>query len=76
MASPGSWLLMPSFRIRVENPHHRDWLKMAFFAATITAGICVVLQHVHYSIDVFVAPFFAYTGWRLGTVAHERFGTQ
>jgi len=34
--------------------------EVLFLIAAIVVGICVLLQHVHYSIDVFVAPFFAY----------------
>lgn len=35
-------------------------LKTFFLVSAIVVGIGVLLQHVHYSIDVFVAPFFAY----------------
>ena len=35
-------------------------LKYIFAALTIIVGLCVLIQHVHYSIDVFAAPFFAY----------------
>ena len=31
-----------------------------FLIATVAVAISVLLQHVHYSIDVFCAPFFAY----------------
>ena len=34
--------------------------KAFFLIAAIVVGISVLLQHVHYSIDVFTAPFFAY----------------
>ena len=30
---------------------------------TVLVGIFVLLQHVHYSIDVFVAPFFAFIAY-------------
>ncbi|AFH50380.1 Hypothetical protein IALB_2677 [Ignavibacterium album JCM 16511] len=35
-------------------------LKKIFLLSTIGVAICVLLQHVHYSIDVFAALFFAY----------------
>jgi len=35
-------------------------LKYFFLTSTILVAISVLLQHVHYSIDVFSAPFFAY----------------
>lgn len=36
-------------------------LKYVFLSCTIAVGISVLLQHVHYSIDVLAAPFFAYS---------------
>lgn len=50
------------------------WLRVVYLLGTITVGSCVVLQHVHYSGDVFIAPFFAYTSWRIVNLMHERFG--
>jgi hypothetical protein len=40
-------------------------LKTFFLIATILVGSAVLLQHVHYSIDVFVAPFVAYGSYRI-----------
>lgn len=40
-------------------------LKIIFLIATILVGILVLLQHVHYTIDVIAAPFFAYTSYRI-----------
>jgi membrane-associated phospholipid phosphatase len=34
--------------------------KIFFLISTIVVGFSVLFQHVHYSIDVFAAPFFAY----------------
>ena len=48
-------------------------LKWFLLAGTIFIGIGVILQHVHYSGDVFVAPFFAYASWRMVLLAHKRF---
>ena len=38
----------------------KKFLKSLFLISTILVAISVLLQHVHYSIDVFAAPFFAY----------------
>jgi hypothetical protein len=40
-------------------------LRIAFACATILIGLCVVLQHVHYTVDVFAAPFFAYGAYAI-----------
>lgn len=40
-------------------------LKNIFLTATVLVAIFVVLQHVHYTIDVMAAPFFAYTAFRI-----------
>jgi membrane-associated phospholipid phosphatase len=47
--------------------------RVLFFAATAAVGICVILQHVHYSIDVFAAVFFAYGCHRITGGLRERF---
>jgi membrane-associated phospholipid phosphatase len=40
-------------------------LKIIFLIFTLIVGAAVLLQHVHYSIDVFVAPFFAYGSYKI-----------
>jgi len=40
-------------------------LKTIFLVATILVGSAVLLQHVHYSVDVFAAPFVAYGSYRI-----------
>ncbi len=40
-------------------------LKSVFLILTILVGTAVLLQHVHYSVDVFVAPFVAYGAYRI-----------
>ncbi len=42
-------------------------LKYLFLAAAISVSIGVVVQHVHYSYDVIVAPIFAYLAYKLVT---------
>jgi hypothetical protein len=39
--------------------------KMLALIATIAVGILVLVQHVHYTIDVLAAPFFCYFCYRL-----------
>ena len=48
------FLVVPGKRVRI-----------AFLCATILVGLCVVLQHVHYTVDVFAAPFFAYGAYAI-----------
>jgi hypothetical protein len=40
-------------------------IKIIFFSAALLIGILVVLQHVHYSIDVVFAPVFAIAAARI-----------
>ncbi len=42
----------------------RRW-KALFLACTAAVGVSVLAQHVHYTADVLVAPFFAYASVRL-----------
>ena len=46
--------------------------KAFFLIATILVGTSVLLQHVHYSIDVASAPFFAYISYRLIYLLHSK----
>jgi hypothetical protein len=43
--------------------------KMRFFflIGTILVGLLVLIQHVHYSIDVVAAPFYAYTCYKMSS---------
>jgi len=41
-------------------------LKRLFFVLTLLVGVAVILQHVHYTIDVFAAFFFAPASFYLG----------
>ena len=38
-------------------------LKIILFICSLFIGLLVLIQHVHYSIDVFAAPFFAYVSF-------------
>ncbi len=40
-------------------------IKAVFMISTILVAIAVLLQHVHYTIDVFAAVFFTYTCYRI-----------
>lgn len=39
--------------------------KIILLTSTIIVGITVLLQHVHYTVDVAVAPFFTYTSYKI-----------
>jgi len=38
--------------------------RAVFLACTAAVGTCVLVQHVHYTVDVLAAPFFAFGAWR------------
>jgi hypothetical protein len=42
--------------------------KVVFLVCTAAVGISVLWQHVHYTIDVLVAPFFAYASFKLAVL--------
>ncbi|MDQ1255874.1 MAG: hypothetical protein QG656_468 [Candidatus Hydrogenedentes bacterium] len=60
------FLLMLTARKRV--------LRWIFGIGAVVVAASVVLQHVHYRIDVVIAPFVTYTSWRIVVVLHERPG--
>ncbi len=41
------------------------WLKTTLLAFTLVVAVCVIWQHVHYVIDVAVAPFVSYGAYRM-----------
>jgi hypothetical protein len=51
-------------------------LRILFLISTIMVGSAVLLQHVHYSIDVFVAPFVAYCAYRIIKNLHTKFSKE
>jgi PAP2 superfamily protein len=47
-------------------------LRIIFLISTVLVGIAVLLQHVHYTVDVLAAPFFAYSSYRIVKIINER----
>ena len=47
-------------------------LKITFLISTIIVGTAVLLQHIHYSVDVFIAPFVAYSALKLVLYFHNK----
>ena len=41
------------------------WIKRALILVACIVGALLIVQHVHYSIDVFAAPFFAIMAYKL-----------
>ena len=42
-------------------------MKYFFLIGTILVGLLVLIQHVHYSIDVVAAPFYAFTCYKISS---------
>ena len=51
----------------------RKILKGVFLASAVIVGISVLLQHVHYSIDVISAPFFSFGSVKLAELIKKRY---
>ena len=47
-------------------------LKFIFLTSTFIVAAAVILQHVHYSIDVIIAPFVAYSSYRIIRIYRDR----
>lgn len=46
------------------------WLKISIFICTVLLASALVLQHVHYLIDVLVAPVFSWASYKIGSQGH------
>jgi hypothetical protein len=51
-------------------PGRRD--KVLVIAATVVVGILLLIQHVHYTIDVLAAPLFAWLIWRFAGKINQK----
>jgi hypothetical protein len=51
----------------------RDRTKLLFAACAAVVGVLIVWQHVHYAIDVVMAPFVAYTSYRIAILGQRWF---
>ncbi len=60
------------FLVGLSMPTRR--LRAIYYLAAAAVAICVLLQHAHYSIDVFAAPFFAYGAYRIVALHQVRLG--
>lgn len=47
-------------------------LKTIFVILTILVAAAVLVQHVHYTLDVIIAPFIAYTSYRIARIINKR----
>jgi len=43
----------------------KKYLKVVFLVFTFIVALAVLLQHIHYTVDVVVAPVFAYASYRI-----------
>lgn len=50
------------------------WLRRVYILCTIAVIVLVLWQHVHYSIDVFVAPVFAVIAYQIARLIHRKPG--
>lgn len=45
-------------------------MKTLFLSLTVIVAACVLIQHVHYTIDVLAAPFFTYAAYKAANRFH------
>ncbi|MFN0159202.1 MAG: phosphatase PAP2-related protein [Bacteroidota bacterium] len=50
-------------------------LRIFLLIATVLVAACVLIQHVHYTVDVLAAPFFAYGAYRVAILTRSMFIT-
>ncbi len=48
------------------------WLKKMLLGFTMLVAVCVIWQHVHYAVDVAVAPFVSYGAYRIVILMNGR----
>ena len=46
-------------------------VKALFLFCTVGVAFCVLRQHVHYTVDVFCAPFFSYVAYRVALISRR-----
>lgn len=51
----------------------RGRMQFFFAACAVVVGVLIVWQHVHYAIDVVMAPFVAYTSYRIAVLGQRWF---
>jgi len=51
--------------------HEKHW-RYIYFAISIVFGISVLIAHIHYSIDVFAAPFITYSIFSIARILFKR----
>ncbi len=50
------------------------WARRLLAGCALTLASCVLWQHVHYTLDVLVAPFASYAAWRTALALRSRLG--
>ena len=65
----GHTTTMVLFTLMVEN----KWLKRVFFVCMLIVPVLILIQHVHYTIDVVLAPFFTYYAYRIAFIKKIKF---
>ncbi len=46
---------------------HNFWLKLFYFICASSVAFALVIQHVHYSLDIIAAPLFAFASYKIVT---------
>ncbi len=54
----------------------KKYLKVIFLISTFIVALAVLLQYVHYTVDVIVAPIFAYVSYRIIKLLNENIFTR